>query len=178
MIVYQYCEEFKKEKIPKSCINSLPCSFHKLVFLDKSSTYRLTSNCSSVSEMVPRTWFVLPPKAGYYYKQRVPNYRVMPSYKEGCVERDELSAISVLYPTQGSKIVLKKNTEGQESKIIFEAVHRKNQSTLYWHLDEKYMGLTDGIHQLELTLPLGKHVLKVLDELGNSEKIVFEVVKD
>lgn len=178
MITNEYCTEFDEKMIPESCSNTLPCSFHKAIFVNKSESHRLTSECSSLREMKQVSWFTLPPKVAYYYQQRTPDYIPVPPFKKGCKDKDEIAQISILYPTSNSKIILSKTTSGEESKIIMEAVHRNKESTLFWHIDENYEGSTRDIHQLERYLKVGRHTLKIIDELGNTEKIDFEVVKD
>ena len=172
------CPEQIVQKIPVESDLSLPCPYHKEIFLDKTKTKRVTSNCCSVSDMVSCSWFTLPPKVGFYYKKRTPNYQSIPAFMDGCIDKDELSQLSILYPKNKSKIIISKTTSGEESKIIIESVHRNSEVTIHWHLNDKYLGSTNGIHQKEITVAKGKYILQAIDELGNSEKITFEVVKD
>ena len=39
------------------------------------------------------SWFSLPPKVAFYYQKRTPNYKPIPPFMEGCVEKDELSQL-------------------------------------------------------------------------------------
>ena len=47
---------------------------------------------------------------------------------------------------------------------------------IYWHLDDAYLGETTRIHQMELIPEEGKHVLTLMDELGNEKSRTFEVI--
>lgn len=176
--VGEFCDEFEEKYIPESAVSTLPCPFHKAIFLDKEEKQRVTSKCYGVSQMKKVSWFSLPPKVAYYYQKRTPDYSPIPPYKKGCVEKDELSQLSILYPKPESKIVISTTESGDKSKIIMEAIHRDDNAVLFWHLDDNYLGQTNHIHQFQEELKPGKHELKIIDELGNSEKVDFEVVKD
>ncbi len=172
------CPEIKSISSPFESQNSSFCPYHKLIFLDKTEKNRVSSSCYSVSEMVKKTWFSLPPKAAYYYQKRTPDYVEIPPFKPGCSEADVLSQISILYPKNESKIMVTRTETGEQSSIVMECLHRDAEATLFWHLNEKFIGTTNHIHQMDKKLTPGDYKLKVIDELGNSEKIRFVVVKD
>ena len=172
------CTEIREELVPETENSSLPCPYHINVFLDKTEKYRVTSKCYSVSEMIVKPWFSLPPKIDFYYKKRTPNHQSLPPYKSNCVDLDNISPLSIIYPKNESKIKLPKTVEGEKGKIVLEATHRENSGDLYWHLDENFIGITNHIHQMELKISVGKHTLLVMDELGNSKKVEFLVVKN
>ena len=170
------CTKIKEELIPETENTSLPCPYHINIFLDKTEKYRVTSDCYSVSEMVVKPWFSLPPKIDYYYKKRTPNHQFLPPYKFNCVELDNISPISIIYPKNESEIKIPKTVEGVKGKIVMEATFRESKGDLYWHLDDDFIGTTNHIHQLEKIIPVGNHTILIMDELGNSKKVSFQVV--
>ena len=171
------CAETREELVPETENSALPCPYHVNIFLDKSEKFRVTSECYSVSEMVTKSWFYLPPKIDFYYKKRTPNHLPIPPYKKGCTVVDANSPLSIIYPKNESKIKLPKTVEGTKGKVVLEATLRFNSQNLYWHLDEDFIGTTSQIHQKEVNLSIGKHTLLIMDEIGNSKKVVFLVVK-
>ena len=174
----KHCLETRYNSIPFECGNNSLCNFHQIIFLDKEGKNRVSSNCYPVSKMLQKKWFTLPPKAAYYYQKRAPDYKEIPAYKEGCDKADNTKQISILYPKNESKIIITRTETGEESSVVMEALHRDAEITLFWHLNEEFIGETNHIHQRDKKLNPGKYVLQVIDELGNSEKITFEVVKD
>ena len=174
----EFCEGYEEKYIPLRAVSTLPCKFHTAIFLDKTKQLRVTSNCYEVPKMQKVSWFSLPPKVAFYYQKRTPDYKPIPPFLEGCVEKDELSQLSILYPKPESKILFSNTENGTKSQVIMEAIHRDDNAVLFWHLDESYLGQTSQIHQFQMSLKPGRHSLKVIDELGNSEKIEFDVVKD
>ena len=54
--------------------------------------------------------------------------------------------------------------------------HRSSAVSIYWHLDDQYLGETSLIHQLEFLAPEGMHTLTLVDSEGNILEKGFEVV--
>ena len=60
--------------------------------------------------------------------------------------------------------------------MVCELAHRTAGTIVYWHLDESYIGTTQGIHQMGLNPTKGKHELTVIDENGETLMINFEIL--
>ena len=75
--------------------------------------------------------------------------------------------LSVLFPRNHAELYLPINLDGSIGKIVFQATHRELRKTMYWHLNEDYLGSTNRIHEFALSPPAGKHRLTVVDEDGN-----------
>ena len=67
--------------------------------------------------------------------------------------------------------------DGAPGSAIFEATHENRDAKLYWHLDEWYLGVTERHHQMGLRARTGKHVITLVDDVGNELRQVFEVVQ-
>lgn len=163
------------EEMP-SCINGLRsdvCPYHRIVHLDKSGTRQVTADCVSPSEIRNEPWFVLTPAMEYFYRQKHPDYRPLPPYAQGCRGEKDIAVMEFIYPTPGVKIFIPRDQSGLQTRIIPEVAHRNPSKKLFWHLDEKYIGTTRFIHQVEIVAGAGEHVLTVVDEDGNSLKCYF-----
>lgn len=161
--------------IPQAGQRSAACPYHRLIHLDASGTYRVTGNCESVDNMQHVSWFVLPPAMEWYYKSKNPSYRELPPYRPGC-ESGAISAMEIIYPKQFSKIYVPKEIDGSMGKTIFEVAHRNQNSIIYWHLDGKYIGSTQTIHQMGLAPAEGMHTLTLVDQDGESIVQQFEII--
>ena len=160
--------------------------YHQLVHMDKSATWRVHGICESVSRMEHRSWFVLPPGQEFYYKRQHPEYRTLPPYRRDCQElmaasspngRSEMRGpIEFLYPGAGTKLYIPVDLAEEKGNTVFEAVHRDRNATLYWHLDEEYIGLTETFHQIGLDIRQGIHRITVVDKQGNRLSRRFEVL--
>ena len=114
--------------------------------------------------------FRLPPAMEWYYKSYHPEYEVRP------VTRD-VARMEFLYPESGAVLTLPRQLDGSEGGAVFQAVHRDPAATLYWHLDDSYLGETRIIHQMRLSPAPGKHTVTVVDGDGNSVSVGFTVAK-
>lgn len=153
---------------------------HQLVHLDETETWRVHSLCESVGAMVHKSWFVLPPGQEYYYRRHNSDYRTLPPHRKDCLAQLSTSEkdrpIELLYPTPGTKIYIPVDLDEQKSNTVFEAVHRDREATLYWHLDDEYLGTTSVFHQQALDIRPGKHYVTIVDGQGNRLARQFEVL--
>jgi penicillin-binding protein 1C len=81
-----------------------------------------------------------------------------------------------LYPNASGKIYVPIDLDGKVGKVVFEAVHRNANTELFWHLDDEYVGRTQTIHQLNMDLTPGQHLITIVDGDGNRLARAFEVL--
>lgn len=170
-----YCEDVKSVMVPKSCMKGTACPYHKVVHLDQTGQFQVNASCEDPSKIHTVNWFVLPPINERFYKIKNPTYRSLPPYKEGCAEVENNSDLAIVYPKSKSRIYVPIELGGKLGKAVFEATHRDKNAALFWHLDDEFIGVTEGIHQLTLRPKEGEHVLKVIDEKGQEVTCKFEV---
>lgn len=170
------CEKTETKWMPKTCLNTTACQYHKMVHLTKNGKYRVDSDCESIYNMKNIAWFILPPLVEKYYKTNHPNYKVLPEFKPECYARISDKAIAILYPKPNSKIYVPVEIDDTMGRTVFEATHRNNNIKIYWHLDDEYIGETKEIHQISLNPSIGKHKLMLIDENGISVTIKFDVL--
>lgn len=170
------CEEVDTTYIPLSAMNSIACPYHKLVHLSFDGRHRVNSGCADVSSMRHEAWFILPPTMEWYYKRKNPQYRNLPQYRSDCLADISENPMAVIYPKTPSSIYVPVQLDGTLSRTVFEATHRDHSATIYWHIDEEYIGATTDIHQMELAPAVGEHYLTLVDDAGMTVKQRFSVV--
>ena len=171
-----YCTNVDTMLVAIHAQQSPVCPYHRIVHLDKSGTWRVTSNCASPSDMVHQSWFVLPPTMEYYYKQRHAGYKSLPPFMSGCITETQ-SSFEIVYPQEGARIFVPKEITGEKGSTIFTITTRDDQTKLFWHLDDVFIGTTENFHQMAVNPSPGKHVLTVVDENGESVTRDFEIVE-
>ena len=124
--------------------------------------------------MIQKSWFVLPPAQEYYYKNYHIDYRPLPPIKPGCDE-NQSSQIAIISPEYNAILVLPKGFGGEKNPVVFKAAHSREDATLYWHLDDTYLGETSGKHEMACRPDVGTHLLTVIDEQGNQRKTIFKI---
>ncbi len=161
--------------VQKTGLRTKPCPYHRIIHLDASSKWRVNSDCEEVANMNHVSWFVLPPSQEWYYKSKNPSYRELPPLREDCASAS-LSSMELIYPKQVSKIYVPVELDGKPGRTVFKVAHRKPGITIHWHLDEKFMGSTTGIHELGFNPEEGVHRLILVDEEGESLEQAFEII--
>ncbi len=160
------CNETHKDWIPLQGTKTQACTYHKRVFLDASEQYQVNSSCYALSEMKQQPWFSLPPTMEYYYAQQHPEYRPLPPFQWDCLQDGE-KTMEFIFPKKNETIVLPKNFEETLNEVVFILAHRSSESTVYWYLDQEFMGTTHTFHELALQPKPGQYTLTVVDEEGN-----------
>jgi len=153
--------------IPRSGVISRVCPYHTMVHLSSDMKYRVTDDCYNPNDMKHISWFVLPPAQEWYYRKQHPEYRNLPPWMPGCDNRAGKGNIELLYPRNLQGLYVPVEHDGLIGKIVFEAAQRNRDNTLYWHLDDQFVGETQIIHQVGLAPEPGEHVLTIVDSEGN-----------
>ncbi|MBS1747309.1 MAG: penicillin-binding protein 1C [Bacteroidetes bacterium] len=169
------CTDVDTMLVPARALQAPVCPYHKIIHLDKTGTYRVNSNCVSPSEMLHRSWFVLPPTMEYYYKQHHTDYATLPPFMAGCTFNMQ-SQLDIVYPQEGAQISIPKEFSGEKGRTVFTVQSRNNSIKLFWSIDDVYIGETENIHQMAVNPAPGKHTLTVVDENGDAETRNFEIV--
>ncbi|MEI6435973.1 MAG: penicillin-binding protein 1C [Bacteroidota bacterium] len=172
------CEFSDSVWIPKSGAKTAPCPFHQLIHLDKTGQWQVTSACESPENMLHTPWFVLPPVQEWYFRNKNPFYKALPPFRLGCDAGNERRNMEIIYPKHNSKLYIPVDLDGKPGSTVFRAAHRDVTLTVYWYLDDNYIGLTRQIHQMALSPNRGSHRLTLTDQNGERITIVFEVVSE
>jgi penicillin-binding protein 1C len=162
-----------------ACLNGLrseACPYHQVVHLNKSKTLQVTSDCVSPGDIINESWFVLPPAMEYFYRKKHSEYKILPALAQGCTGNKSISVMEFIYPTPGIKIFIPRDQTGELTRVITEVAHRNPSKKIFWHLDEKYIGTTRFIHQIEMLAGSGNHILTAVDEDGNLIRCGFTVI--
>lgn len=168
------CDDTEEKYIQQSGLKTRPCPYHKLVHLNSTETYQVNTSCEDLSKIKNKSWFVLPPLMAHYYKTKNPFYKPLPKYREDCLGENTVS-IDFIYPKTNNTIFLPKDFDGKTNDLILKIAHSKPESTVFWYIDETFIGSTKDIHELGVQPKFGKHILTVVDEFGNEAKRWFEI---
>ncbi|MEM1328067.1 MAG: penicillin-binding protein 1C [Bacteroidota bacterium] len=163
--------------LPQSCSRLATCSFHQLIHVDQNKQWQVHSDCEPIDQIQHLPFFVLPTLEAHYYRQRHPDYKIVPPYRADCGSDIGGSPLAMIYPKHHAKIAVPVDLDGELSSAVFSLTHRKPQTLVHWHLDEDYLGSTQHFHELKLQPSPGKHLLTLVDEKGNRLERSFEVIE-
>lgn len=174
----QYCP-VDTVRVPKKALNSPVCPYHQLVHLDPTERYQVNAQCFLPSQIVHRPYLVLPPLEEFYFRQRHPEYAILPPWHPQCqsgTDGNTGNPMQLIYPRQASRIFVPVDLDGRKSKTIFQVAHRRANAKIHWHIDQDFIGSTQTFHQFALEPPAGKHVLTLVDENGFRLEQRFEII--
>lgn len=166
--------------VPKNSHFEKVSPFNRRVHLDAAGHVQVNGACETPGRMSHRSWFVLPARLEFYYRKQHAEYRPLPAFRDDCRLAAGIEGtsgpIAFLYPHTGTKLYIPTDLARKRGETVFEAVHRSPDATLYWHLDDVYLGSTTTFHQRGLDMTPGPHVVTVVDETGNRLSRRFEVL--
>lgn len=171
----KWCALADSQFIGSSGRNSEICPYHKVIYTNTASTYRLNHSCNGVEEMIAQPWFVLPPTMETYYRQRHPAYKKMPPLHADCRQDAADPVMELVYPRLSSDLYIPVEIDGSKGAVVFEAVHRDDGAVIYWHIDNEFVGSTRNLHQMTLQPSPGPHQLTLVDHTGSELKKGFRI---
>ena len=145
------CPEKVKMKVPAGGKDARQCPWHREIKMEK--------------------WFVLPPLMEKYYRIKHQEYRPVP--KE---ENADTEVMSFAYPCDGAVLSPAKQMDGTSPGVRCEIVHTRQSATVYWHLDNEYLGETTDIHTMVIDMPSGFHRLTAVDDEGNKKEVMVKIM--
>ena len=172
-----YCGAADTVMVMQKGLNTEACPYHRLVHLDRTGKWQVSSGCVPVTEMLHQPWFVLPPVIEWYYKKQNPFYRPLPPFHPDCREASALNVMEMIYPRENNQVFIPVQLDGTPGQVILEAAHSSADAVIFWHLDEQYLGQTSGTHQMLIHPLPGRHRITLIDNLGNQLVKPIIVVK-
>ncbi|MEE9408805.1 MAG: penicillin-binding protein 1C [Polaribacter sp.] len=160
------CEEKKLEFIQNAGLKTAPCPFHVLVNVDALENYQVNTSCERLENIKQISWFVLPPLTEYYYKNKNPFYKPLPKFRNDCLGESK-NSMKFIYPSEKTIIFLPKDFDGKKNEIIFKIAHSNSEATLYWYVNDTFLGTTKEINEFAINLKTGDYEISVTDSFGN-----------
>lgn len=170
------CPDKDTVKVCKAGEKVALCPYHRWVHLDKSGTWQVNSDCENISGMQLWPWFVLTPVQEWYYIRTHGDYRKLPDWRPDCHPASE-DVMEMIYPQQRTRVFIPREFGGKKGTVVFELAHRRPTAEVYWHIDDRYIGSTRHIHQMQFDTKEGVHRLTLVDDEGNTLNQNFRVVK-
>ncbi|SDW06757.1 penicillin-binding protein 1C [Lutibacter oricola] len=172
----EICEQKDSIFVQQAGLKTKPCPYHLWVHLDKNEEFQVNTSCENLSNMVHKSWFVLPPLMEYYYEKNNPFYAKLPSYRNNCLNETKAKMEFVNLP-KNTTFYLAKDFSEEVVPIVVKLVHSNPETKIFWYLNEEFLSVTQEIHEIELLPKKGQFNLTVVDEFGNELKTYFEIRK-
>ena len=164
----RFCDDTDTMLILPNGLRTDACPYHTPINLTTDGKYRVYENCIEAGQQINRqNRFVLPPVWEWYYKQHHPEYKTLPPFMSGCGE-DTHSPMAFIYPQGNVRVYLPKQLDGSDGDVTFELAHSNANATVFWHIDNDYMGATRDFHKYTFRPSRGRHSVTVVDNEGNT----------
>ena len=66
--------------------------------------------------------------------------------------------------------------DGRPGRLVLQGAHLNPRATIHWHLDQRFLGSTQGIHELEVWPGPGERHLTLVDNTGARLQRSFTVI--
>ncbi len=148
-------------------------NIYRKIWIDPASGLRLCGPAENAQEVVWEFWpselYQKFAEAGVY-KPLPPNYaKPCPQIFEGAVGS---SSISIQNPQEGIVYHMSNTTQNTLALLGTSTAHAKK---LFWFVNKDYVGSSTPQTPFFWTMRVGKHRLRVLDDLGQSHSITLHV---
>ncbi|MCF6347613.1 MAG: penicillin-binding protein 1C [Flavobacteriaceae bacterium] len=172
----EICEQKDSIFVQRAGLKTRPCPNHFWVHLDESEQYQVNSSCYPINNMKHKSWFVLSPLMEFYYQKKNPIYKVLPTFKSGCLSEEKL-VMDFIYPKESVKVFLPKDFNEKKNDLVFRLAHSIQDIKVFWYVDANFIGTTQTFHEMAIQPKTGKHIITVIDELGNELKRKIEITE-
>lgn len=162
----EVCENTKTVKMPNVEIKTGVCPYHKKVFLDSTRQYQVLPDCYPVNQKRFEVYFVLPPVMEWFYKRHSSMYRPLPPLYPSCATAHPDEVMAFVYPKSDARVTIPIGIKGNRQQVIFEIAHRNPRKTIYWTLNNVFLGTTRLNHQMPIDVEKGHYELRCVDEDG------------
>ena len=170
------CEKRETVECPRAMKPLRICPYHHHIYVNKNETYQVCSLCWEQGHHIKRL-LEYPPDIVQLLRERGHLVSVIPKHKPGCPSQSNTSPLQILYPQQHAFLWIPRDFSGDWQKLTMRVAHRDMDRTLYWYLDDHYLGSTVDKHTKAAELTRGWHELEVVDEAGNRDRTTFYVNK-
>jgi penicillin-binding protein 1C len=170
------CTETDTVMVSKAGLISSLCPYHQRLHLSKDKKFQVHSGCSDIASIRNESWFVLPPVQAYYFRSNNLSYKSPPPFRSDCQVNELAATMDMVYPKNNARIFIPRQIDGKSGSAVFELAHHDPATTVFWHLDGKYIGSTKRVHNIALNPGEGRHVLTAVDTEGSSIERHFEVI--
>ncbi len=171
------CPSVSRADIHKHGRRLRTCPYHKKYFSDEHGRFEVNASCYARHKMKEQTHFALPPIMDYYYRFNHADHHEKLPLLSGCQAEEEISPMDIVYPQPNAKIKVPKELSGYAGRTIFEVAHIESDASVYWHVDDIFVGKTSKKHQLALNPNPGIHKLRIIDDAGIEMRRTFEIVR-
>ncbi len=168
-----FCRQTVIVQAPRT-MKSLPlCPYHRKVMMSEDGRYSVCSLCWKPGSYSAETILLYPPEVVQFLRDRGLHAGDMPPHDPSCPGHGEEGLIRILYPQEGSRLWIPREFNGTLQKVTCRAAHSSRDKTIYWYLDDVFLGSTERQHTTSISVGRGWHRLDAVDDMGYKDSVSF-----
>ena len=173
------CTMVTDANVPRRSPRHGACPFCRTVALNFTGDRRIIMENNAEYVRLEK-WFVLPPAEEWYIKRWNFDYKPLPPFisEDDSAHGAGIPSMALFNPEPNSKIYIPRELGGREGRVVFQAAHRDSNETIFWHLDDTYLGETKVFHDIETRPGAGTHIITLVDSKGSRISRSFEILSD
>jgi len=151
------------------------CPFHRTITVTLDERHAVCSLCWTPGRYKTVRRLVYSPDITQYLRESGTPVSALPPHLPGCPGRNAPHPLQILYPVREAKLWIPRDFDGTLQHVTLRVAHRSERQTVYWYLDDVYLGQTRGSHKLPIKPTRGWHDLEVVDGDGRRARRRFFV---
>ena len=169
-----YCPTKKNTIAPKVSQHIDQCPYHKQIIVDQQDKYRVCSYCWDTNRQF-KTIQIYPPDITTILAKQGKPIPKRYSHNPNCPQHHPNTSLRIIYPAKNANIWLPKDYQGTLQMLTLTAASTF-EGTVYWYLNNRFVGDTQHNHTLRVTPSYGPQHLVIVDEQGHRDETQFNVV--
>lgn len=165
------CPETTKQTVARIDVLKA-CPYHIKLFVDSIDHFSVCSKCWDGNQK-EQYLIAYPPVVVNYLRKNGAVIEKIPIHNPKCKTHRSDRLIEIEYPKENSKIFVTRDFDGAYQPVVFSVAYQIRNHDLYWYLDNKFLGQTNGKHKMAVKLIEGQHELSIIDMYGNTKTISF-----
>ncbi len=167
------CKDTLWIDVPKNSILLEKCPYHHQIIVNETETMQVCSECWQGIEHKSISVLDYPPSVDYHLKLNGIEVATIPPHNPDCSLLHTQSKLIIKYPINNSTIYLPIDINGQVNSFQAKAV--SDDKTIYWFLNDEYLGMTEDIHQMDIITNPGRKELNLINSEGISKEVIFQI---
>jgi penicillin-binding protein 1C len=172
------CSDTKSVQVPFGMKPLQACEYHQHRFFSKDGKHQTCSRCWEDAGGIQKSVPIYPPDVAYYLREKGQYIEPLPAHNPECPAYRAENSVRIIYPNMDAKLFLPRDFDGTIQNVICRAGHSNTGVSVYWYLDDSYLGMTYNEHKLGIRFREGWNSLKVIDEHGSENSVrVFATLR-
>ena len=171
----QFCPDRISAKYLPGRSRLVQCPYHRQVLVDAETGHVLAGDCLTRRPHRPELLTVYPAELVAWWRAEGYPLPESPPLSPECPSVPSQDRPRIVSPQQGTPYLVRRDAPDEYQKIPLIARVSPYTEKLYWYQDGLLIGTPEAHQQLFISLQPGSHRLVVVDNLGLSDSVIYQV---